>query len=66
LQQYCQDRQYIITETFVDAGESARTDKRPGFQRMIATAKVRPKPFDLVLVDKMDRFARNREDSAIY
>jgi site-specific DNA recombinase len=66
LQQYCRERQYLIVETFVDAGESARTDKRPGFQRMIAMAKQRPKPFDLILVHKMDRFARNREDSAVY
>lgn len=66
LRQYCRDHHYEIAETFVDAGESARTDKRPGFQRMIAGAKQKPKPFDVILVHKMDRFARNREDSAVY
>lgn len=66
LQQYCRANRYELVETFVDAGESARTDKRPGFQQMIASAKQKPKPFDVVLVHKMDRFARNREDSAVY
>lgn len=66
LREYCRQRAYAIVESFIDAGESARTDKRPAFQRMIATAKQRPKPFDLILVHKMDRFARNREDSAVY
>ena len=63
---YCQQNGYIVAEIFTDAGESARSDKRPAFQRMIAVAKQSPKPFDLILVHKMDRFARNREDSAIY
>ena len=33
---------------------------------MIASAKNRVKPFDSVLVWKLSRFARNREDSVIY
>ncbi len=66
LMAYCEQNGYTVAEVFTDAGESARSDKRPAFQRMIATAKQRPKPFDVILVHKMDRFARNREDSAVY
>lgn len=33
---------------------------------MIALAKRKPKPFDVILVWKYSRFARNREDSVVY
>ncbi len=49
---------------FIDAGESARTDKRPQFQEMITQAK--EKQFDVILVHKFDRFARNDYDFIIY
>jgi site-specific DNA recombinase len=66
LRAYCAAHGWVEAATFVDAGESARTDKRPEFQRMIALAQRKPRPFDVILVHKTDRFARNREDSAVY
>ena len=52
---------------FVDEGISGRTtNKRPEFNRMIGTAKVKPKPFDVILLWKFSRFARSREDSILY
>jgi DNA invertase Pin-like site-specific DNA recombinase len=33
---------------------------------MIAQAKTKPRPFDVILVHKFDRFARSREDSVVY
>jgi len=33
---------------------------------MIANAKKKSKPFDVILVHKFDRFARSREDSVVY
>jgi DNA invertase Pin-like site-specific DNA recombinase len=36
------------------------------YMTMIATAKIIPKPFDVILVHKFDRFARSREDSVVY
>ena len=52
---------------FIDEGISGRTAaKRPAFMKMIATAKSKPKPFDVILVHKFDRFARSREDSIVY
>jgi len=51
----------------MDEGISGkRADKRPQFMQMIATAKTKPKPFDVILVHKFDRFARSREDSVVY
>ena len=35
-------------------------------QEMIALAKQKPKPFEVILVWKLSRFARNREDSILY
>jgi DNA invertase Pin-like site-specific DNA recombinase len=52
---------------FVDEGISGRrADKRPAFMKMIKKAKQKPRPFDVILVHKFDRFARNREDSVVY
>ncbi|MBQ5315817.1 MAG: recombinase family protein [Oscillospiraceae bacterium] len=52
---------------FTDEGISGRkAEKRPAFMEMISLAKTRPKPFDIILVWKFSRFARNREDSIVY
>lgn len=52
---------------FIDEGISGRkAEKRPAFMKMITKAKENPKPFDVILVHKFDRFARNREDSVVY
>ncbi len=53
-----------VVKEYVDAGESARTDKRPEFQKMISAA--RNKEFDIILVHKFDRFARNDYDFVTY
>ncbi len=52
---------------FADEGYSGRTaEKRPAFMKMIALAKGKVKPFDVILVHKFDRFARSREISVMY
>lgn len=52
---------------FQDDGISAATArKRPAFNRMIALAKEKEKPFDVILVLMFSRFARNREESVLY
>ena len=53
-----------IVETYIDRAFSVRTDRRPDFQRMIKDSE--KNTFDVVLVWKLDRFARNRYDSAHY
>ena len=59
---------YILPEhIYIDEGISGRkAEKRPAFMKMISTAKNKQKPFDVILVHKFDRFARNREDSVVY
>ena len=53
-----------VLRHYIDRAFSAKTDNRPEFQRMIKDSK--EKLFDVVLVWKLDRFARNRYDSAQY
>ena len=66
LEEHCTRNHLDLAERFVDEGFSATTDKRPAFQRMIARAKASPRPFDVILVHKTDRFARNREHAIVY
>lgn len=65
---YAKAHDMIIPEeyTFADEGISGRSTRRPAFQRMIGTAKLKPAPFEVILVWKFSRFARNREDSIVY
>ncbi|MBS6723706.1 MAG: recombinase family protein [Clostridiales bacterium] len=52
---------------YVESGISGKyARKRPQFQRMIAAAKTTPRPFDVILVWKFSRFARNQEESIVY
>lgn len=53
-----------IIGTYIDRAFSARTDNRPDFQKMIKDSA--SKKFDLIIVWKLDRFARDRYDSAHY
>lgn len=50
--------------SYIDRALSARTADRPEFQRMISDSG--KKLFDVVLVWKLDRFSRDRYDSAHY
>lgn len=61
---YCEQHHFAIVNTYVDEAKSATTDRRPAFQQMISDSATRS--FDILLVHKLDRFARNRYDSAIY
>ena len=52
---------------FMENGISGReVKKRPEFQRMIGMAKSKPAPFQMILVWKYSRFARNQEESIVY
>lgn len=52
---------------FFEKGISGRkANKRPEFQKMIALAKSKEHPFDVILVWKFSRFARNQEESIVY
>lgn len=54
----------VIIGEYCDRAISGKTDKRPEFQRMIKDSE--KGKFDTLLLYTIDRFARNRYDSAIY
>jgi site-specific DNA recombinase len=66
LRKYGLERGWEIYREFIDEAESARSANRLAFKEMIALGKQRHKSFDAILVWKLSRFARNREDSIIY
>lgn len=69
IRDYARKNDMIMPEEFifVDEGISGRkAAKRPEFMKMIGTAKIKPKQFDVILLWKFSRFARNREDSIVY
>ncbi len=53
-----------IINTYIDRALTAKTDNRPSFQNMIKDSY--KGVFDVIIVWKLDRFARNRYDSAHY
>ena len=53
-----------VLRHYIDRAFSAKTDNRPEFQNMIKDSG--KKLFDVVIVWKLDRFSRNRYDSARY
>ena len=61
---YAEKNGITIVKHYIDRALSAKTDNRPEFQQMIKDSEKRL--FDIVLVWKLDRFARNRYDSAHY
>lgn len=69
LSDYARTNGMIIPDEFIfmEKGVSGRkADRRPEFQRMISIAKQKPSPFDVILVWKYSRFARNQEESIVY
>ena len=60
---YAAEHGYTIVHEYIDRAKTGRTDNRGEFQKMLRdTAK---KQFSVVIVWKVDRFGRNREEIAI-
>ncbi len=66
LRRYAKKHDFEIIDIFIDKAKSARTANRPAFQDMISLARQKNSVFEAILVWKLNRFARNREDSIIY
>lgn len=62
INEYCSRNKIFLVNTFSDEGISGTTDNRPQFQKMIKLAD----EVDFIIVHKLDRFSRNKYDSAIY
>ncbi len=62
INEYAQKHGYLIINEYVDRAKSAKSGDRPQFLQMIDDSK--KGEFSVVLVDKLDRFSRNRFDSS--
>lgn len=65
---YAKKNDIIVSKDFIfsESVSGQHVQKRPEFQRMIATAKQPSHPIDVILVWKFSRFARNQEESIVY
>lgn len=64
IKEYASKNDYQIIKIYTDEARTATTDDRPQFLQMIKDSVLGL--FNTVIVHKLDRFARNRYDSAIY
>jgi len=62
--EYAEGNDITVLRSYIDRALSARTADRPEFQNMIKDSE--RKLFDVVLIWKLDRFSRDRYDSAHY
>lgn len=62
--EYAKKNDYTIVGEYIDRALTGTNDNRPQFKQMIEDSN--KKFFNGVLVYQLDRFARNRYDSAIY
>lgn len=61
---YAKKHDIIIVDSYIDRAISGTTDNRESFQKMLKDSD--NKKWDYVLVYKLDRFARNKFESAIH
>lgn len=64
IHKYAAENGYQIVEEYIDRAKTGTNDRREEFQRMIRDSDTRD--FEVVIVHKLDRFARKRYDSAVY
>lgn len=62
--EFCEKEGHTIFKFYIDEAQTATDDDRESFLDMIDDAKAQK--FEGIIVHKLDRFARNRYDSAIY
>lgn len=61
---FAKDLDAEIVDIYSDRALTGTNDKRPRFQKMISDAEKRL--FDVIIVYSLDRFSRDRYDSAVY
>lgn len=62
--EYARQHNYNIINEYIDRATTGTNDHRPQFKKMIQDSF--EKKFEGVIVYQLDRFARNRYDSAVY
>lgn len=63
-EEYAQRNNILILDTYIDRAMTGTNDNRPDFRRMIKDSD--KKSFNYVLVYKLDRFSRNKYETAIH
>ena len=61
---YAEHNDIVIIDTYIDRAMTGTNAKRPGFRKMIDDSG--KKQFEIVLVYKLDRFSRNKFESAFF
>ena len=64
IHKFADENGYQIVREYIDCAKTGTNDRREEFQRMIRDSD--DGDFEVVIVHKLDRFARKRYDSAIY
>lgn len=64
IEDYARKNNCSVVKIYSDKAKTATSDKRPEFQKMIQDSALGI--FDAVIVHKLDRFSRDRYDSASY
>ena len=62
--EYAKDNDILIVDTYIDRAMSGTNDQRAAFQQMIKDSH--KKAWDYVLVYKLDRFSRDKYETAIH
>ncbi|MBR2674329.1 MAG: recombinase family protein [Mogibacterium sp.] len=62
--EYAEEHDMFVVQEYIDRAQTATTDKRPNFLRMIEDSEYGN--FEVILVYQLDRFARNKNDSGYY
>ena len=64
IRKYAEENDIEIVEEYIDRAKTGTNDRREEFQRMRRDSDTGD--FEVVIVHKLDRFARKRYDSAVY
>lgn len=62
--EYCERNGFLVDRLFVEEGESAKTTKRPEFQKLLLHCRQNQKRIDYVVVYSLSRFSRHTLDHA--
>ena len=62
--EYALQHDIVIVDTYIDRAMTGKNDRREDFQRMLRDSQ--KKLWDYVLVYKLDRFSRNKYETAIH
>ena len=63
-EEYAQRNNILILDTYIDRAMTGTNDNRPDFQRMLKDSG--RKDWNYVIVYKLDRFSRNKYETAIH